>query len=174
MQNAVVKHQQISWWISCHLEDAINGKKVIFNHLQKNKNSGDGFGVLWLWVTHEGKLFFPVNRGNVGMHTQSLSCPTLCHPIDCNPPGSSVHGISQTRITEWVAISSSKGSSQSGDWTWISCLAGGFLTTEPVLKSTLSLLHGWSTWTFAKLTVLVGLVFSPHLHVEILTSRTSE
>ena len=33
------------------------------------------------------------------------SCPTLCDPMDCNPPGSSVHGILQARILEWVAIS---------------------------------------------------------------------
>ena len=36
---------------------------------------------------------------------------TLCDPMDCSPPGSSVHGISQTRIVEWVAIFFSKGSS---------------------------------------------------------------
>ena len=38
------------------------------------------------------------------------SYPTLCDPVDCNPPGSSVHGIRQARILEWVAISSSRGS----------------------------------------------------------------
>ena len=39
------------------------------------------------------------------------SCPTLCDPVDCNLPGSSVHGILQARILEWVAISFSRGSS---------------------------------------------------------------
>ena len=39
------------------------------------------------------------------------SCPTLCDPIDGSPPGLSVHGISQARILEWVAISLSRGSS---------------------------------------------------------------
>ena len=39
------------------------------------------------------------------------SCPTLCNPMDCSPPGSSVHGILQARILEWVAISSSRRSS---------------------------------------------------------------
>ena len=42
---------------------------------------------------------------------------TLCNPMDCSPPGSSVHGILQTRISEWVAISSSMGSSQPRDGT---------------------------------------------------------
>ena len=42
------------------------------------------------------------------------SCPTLCDPVDCSPPGSSVHGILQARILEWVAILFSRGSSQPG------------------------------------------------------------
>ena len=37
--------------------------------------------------------------------------PTLCNPMDCNPPGSSVHGILQARILDWVVVSSSRGSS---------------------------------------------------------------
>ena len=59
------------------------------------------------------------------------SCPSLCYPMHCSPPGSSVHGISQARILEWVAISFSRGSSQLRDQTWVSCLGGGFFTTEP-------------------------------------------
>ena len=43
------------------------------------------------------------------------SCPTLCDPMDCSPPGFSVYGISQARILEWVAISFSRGSSQPRD-----------------------------------------------------------
>ena len=42
----------------------------------------------------------------------SQSCPTLYNPVDCSPPGSSVHGILQARGLEWVAISFSRGSSQ--------------------------------------------------------------
>ena len=41
--------------------------------------------------------------------------PTLCDPMDCSPPGSSVHGILQARILEWVAISFSRGSSAPSD-----------------------------------------------------------
>ena len=49
------------------------------------------------------------------MHAKSLqSCLTVGDPMDCSPPGSSVHGTSQARILEWVAISSSKGSSIPG------------------------------------------------------------
>ena len=54
------------------------------------------------------------------------SCPTLCNPMDCSPPGSSVHVILQARILEWVAILFSRGSSRPRDRTWVSCIAGGF------------------------------------------------
>ena len=52
------------------------------------------------------------------------SCPTLCNPMDCSPPGSSIHGILQARILEWVAISSSRGSSRPRDRTQVSHIAG--------------------------------------------------
>ena len=61
-------------------------------------------------------------------------CPTPCNPVDCRPPGSSVHGMLQARILEWVAISFSKGSSQLRDQTQVSCIAGWFFTTEPPRK----------------------------------------
>ena len=53
------------------------------------------------------------------------SCLTLCNPMDCSPPGSSVHGILQARILEWVAMPSSRGSSQPRDQTcvsYVSCI----------------------------------------------------
>ena len=55
-------------------------------------------------------------------------CPTLCHPMDRSPPGSSVHGIFQARILEWVAISFSKGSSGPGAEPVSPSLAGRFFT----------------------------------------------
>ena len=51
-------------------------------------------------------------------------CPTRCNPMDCSPPGSSLHGILQARVLEWVAISFSRGSSRLRDRTRISCAAG--------------------------------------------------
>jgi len=51
------------------------------------------------------------------------SPPTLCHPMDCSLPGSSVHGILQARILEWVAIPFFRRSSQPRDWTKVSCIA---------------------------------------------------
>ena len=48
------------------------------------------------------------------------SCPTLCDPMGYSPPGSSVHGILQVRILEWIAMPSSRGSSQPRDHTGVS------------------------------------------------------
>ena len=66
--------------------------------------------------------------------TTSLhSCPTLCYPVVCSLPSSSVHGILQARILEWVAVPSSRGSSWPRNRTrsWCSsCIAGRFFTTE--------------------------------------------
>ena len=59
------------------------------------------------------------------------SCPNLCNPMDCSLPGSSVHGIPQARLLEWVAIPFSRGSSRPRDETQVSCTAGGFFTSEP-------------------------------------------
>ena len=56
------------------------------------------------------------------------SCPTLCNPLDCSLSGSSVHGILQARILEWVAMPSSRGSSSHRDQICVSCTAGGFFT----------------------------------------------
>ena len=56
------------------------------------------------------------------------SCPTLCDPMDCGPPGSSAHGILQARILEWIAMPSSRGFSQHRDRTQDSCIAGRFFT----------------------------------------------
>ena len=53
---------------------------------------------------------------------------TLCDPMDYSPPGSSVQGILQAKILEWVAIPFSRGSSQLRDQTRISCIAGRFFT----------------------------------------------
>ena len=54
--------------------------------------------------------------------------PTLCNPVNFSPPCSSIHGIFQARVLEWVAISFSRRSSGPRDWTQVSCTAGRFFT----------------------------------------------
>ena len=65
------------------------------------------------------------------VRAQSLSRVWLWDPMDCSPPGSSVHGILQARILEWVAMPSSRESSQPKHQTCISWIASGFFTVEP-------------------------------------------
>ena len=80
-------------------------------------------------------------------------CLTLWDLMDCNPPGSSVHGLLQARILEWVAILFSKGSSWLRDWTWVSCIASNFFTV-------------WATreaWDFLCVLSLVLPVFLTYL-----------
>ena len=78
-------------------------------------------------------------------HAQLLqSCPILHDPMDGSLPGSSVHGVIQARILEWVAMPSSRGSSWPRDWTNVSCgscIAGRFFTTEPPGKPHILLKH---------------------------------
>ena len=59
------------------------------------------------------------------------SCPTLCDPMDCSLPGSSVHGIFQVRVLEWVAISISRGSSLPGIEPGSPALWSDALPSEP-------------------------------------------
>ena len=66
------------------------------------------------------------------MFSVTKSCLNLCDPMDCSPPGSSVHGISQARIVEWVVISSSRGSSRPRVGPESPASAEGFFTTEPL------------------------------------------
>ena len=74
---------------------------------------------LWIWVY--GTPPSLILNLKVKVLVAQL-CPTLCGPMDCSPPGFSVHGISQARLLEWVVISSSGVSSQSRDQTPISCI----------------------------------------------------
>ena len=69
------------------------------------------------WTMEPGATIYLLARG---FSLVAKLCPTLCDLMDCSPPGSSVHEISQARILEWVAISSSRGSSQPMDQTRIS------------------------------------------------------
>ena len=72
------------------------------------------------------------------------SCPTLCDLMDCSPPGSSVHGILQARILEWVAISSSRDSFWPRDQSrisWVSCIAVRFFTTWAIGKALIRDMH---------------------------------
>ena len=76
--------------------------------------------VFWIWA-------FLIGASCI-LCLVAQSCPTLCDPMDCSPPGFSVHGISQARILEWIATSFSRGSSLPRDRTQVCHIAGRFFT----------------------------------------------
>ena len=69
------------------------------------------------------------------------SCLTLCEPMGCSLPGSSVHGIFQAIVLEWIAISFSRGSSQPRDQTQVSCIVGGFFISWATRETITTLDH---------------------------------
>ena len=69
-------------------------------------------------------ISFPSRKKSESETEVAQSCLTLCDPVDCSPPGSSIHGIHQARILEWVAVSFSRRSSWPRDWTQVSRIAG--------------------------------------------------
>ena len=88
---------------------------------------------LYTWVKYKTYIQFflslqyiPLKNGGWWFSLQVMS--NSCDPMDCSPPGSSVRGILQARILEWVAIPFSRGPPWSRDGTCISYIAGGLLT----------------------------------------------
>ena len=78
------------------------------------------YGYQWGRVMGKDRLGFGVDVYALCVSVKSLSRVQLCDPVDCSPPGSSVHGILQAWTLEWVAMPSSRGSSQPRDRTSIS------------------------------------------------------
>ena len=102
------------------------------NHWLSDKKKRSDFTTslcVFYCISHSVVLDSPLSD-SAQCHKCSViqSCLTLCNPMDCSPSGSSVHGILQARILEWVAISSSRGSSQPRDRTWVSRIADRFFT----------------------------------------------
>ena len=75
------------------------------------------------------------------------SCLIICDPMDCSPRGSSVHGIPQARILQWVAIPFSRGSSQPRDQTQVSRIAGRFFTVWATREAHVICSQGYSNDT---------------------------
>ena len=86
----------------------------------------------WAWITFWGDEIVS-RRKNIILKEKvkvlvAQWCLTLWNPMYCSPPGSSVQGILQARMLEWVTIPFSRGSCQPRDWTWVSYIAGRFFT----------------------------------------------
>ena len=118
---------------ACSNEDPAQAK---MNEIVKGKRRQDGSRGNPRASPLKGEIVQPQNVPLRVQHTQSLQCAvlsrsvvsTLCDPVDCSPPGSSVMGILQARRLEWVAVPSSRGSSPPRDRTQVSLVADGFFT----------------------------------------------
>ena len=93
----------------------------------------------WTHISFTGRQTLSLGRLLTWSVKIAQLCLTLCDPVNCSPPGSSVHGILQARIMEWVAVPFSRGSPQPKDGPQVSRIAGGFLTI-------------WATWEIKKTT----------------------
>ena len=97
-------------------------------HIYIEKND---FSPIWYSSSNECPvLLFSESSNHIVLESVLLiqSYPTLWDPVNYSLPGSSVHGVFQARVLEWIAISSSKGSSPPRDLTWVSCLGRWFFT----------------------------------------------
>ena len=101
-----------------------NFLKKIFSNIFESVE----WDILWL-------LTFFINTVYMKWSEVAQSCLTLCDPMDCSLLGSSVHGIFQARILEWVAISFSRGTSRPRDWTWVSHIVGRCFTVWAIREA---------------------------------------
>jgi len=112
------------------------------------------------WNPREESVF---KRGRCLVAT---SCLTLCDPMDCSPLGSSVYGILQARILEWVAISFSRGSSLARDRTQVSCI-GRQVLYQWATREALSNLLNIPCFYSLLLSVSLLQTFTSHLEIYI-------
>ena len=125
-------HVQIEWWCatnSGHACDSWNKGSSLCTSLKRQK----------LYSLH-GNSFQPLESA------VAQSCPTLCDPMDCSLSGSSVHGIFQARVLEWIAISFSRGPSRPRNRTRVSHIASRCFTiwaTREDLPSEAWGKYGW-------------------------------
>ena len=89
---------------------------VVFLHTSNEQTRKEKRKIILFKMTYKRIKYSGLNiyREVKYLYSETQSCPTLCDVIDCDPPGSSVHGILQARVLEWVAMPS-RGSSQTRD-----------------------------------------------------------
>ena len=124
----------------------------------------------WTWKLKAQLLIFSKCLSSVKVLVAQL-CPTLCDPMDCSPPGSPVHVISQARILAWVSISFSQGSSRPRNWTRSVALQADSLPSEPPL-SLPSVHPGWGP--IAAQSILFSHPTSSRIRLEWFPSSTTD
>ena len=104
----------------------------------------------WGWTCPWGEMIISqMAELSLKVKCQSLSRVQLCNSMDCRPPGSSVHGICQVTILEWVVIPFSRGSSLLRGWTRVSCIAGGLFTIWATREA-----QNWAGWILETATIM--------------------
>ena len=101
----------------------------------------------------------PALNASQRCHLVTMSCPTLCNPVDCSLPGSSILGILQARILAWVAMPSSRGNPRIEPVS--PALAGRFFTTEPLGKLLLLINGRLTSYIFG--TVMLLMICCGHI-----------
>ena len=123
----LLSDKQLKTPFSNSLSRMVSRQVLLAYHLADCKVPSGGSEPKGSMLLHSSETVAPGSRGPVMNNWSSCcsvvkSCLTLCHLMDCSPPGSSDHGISQVRMLEWVAISFSRGSSRPRDQIHVSCI----------------------------------------------------
>ena len=147
-----------NWWRWWYITTTIQFSSVQFScsvvsnslrhHRLEGKNTGEGSHSLLQGIfptqgsnpdlLHCRQILYHLSHRESESESEvAQSCPALCNPVDCSPPGSSIHGIFQARVLEWVAISFSGGFSWPRDWTGSPVLQADTLPSEPPGKGML-------------------------------------
>ena len=148
-QEVTKSNQIFAWWYVVESAVSFPGKLCLVIWLQGNEGAGHfRKGTLLLlgntMVNDTGKQnptswFLKARQhliNSAWMHAQLFrSCPTLWDPMDCSLPRSSVLGILQARILEWLAMLFARGPSWPRDRTWVSCITGIFFTDWATRKA---------------------------------------
>ena len=120
--------------------------KVVYPYYCSSEKGGFSFIASSSWLL----LLFPLFK---------VLVPQSCNPMDCSPPGSSVNGILQARMLEWVTLPSSRGSSPPRDQTRVSSMSSRFFTTEPQ-GSLCFHSYQWVNWPLREVTFQVSSMVS--------------
>ena len=157
--SAFSKSSLYMWKLSVHilLESSLKDFEHCLASMQNQCNCAvvwEFFGIGFLWDWNENWPF-PVLQPLLEESEVAQSCLTPCNPMNCSPPGSSIHGIFQARILEWVAPPFSRGSSQPRDQTPVSHIASRLFTVWATkfadILNTALLQHHLLGWEIAQL-----------------------
>ena len=146
--------------------------------MHKGESEKQGWSVIWSsWIFCKGEIYEWVISSsslvarnmfiqdgllwNVYVCLVAHSCPTLCNPMDYSLLDSYACGVLQAKILEWVAMPSSRGSSQPRDRTQVSCIAGGFSTVWATREALFEM----------RASAIKSLVSGTHLHIWDATSH---